>query len=99
MQSWRASPPAPDVDPRPDAAPRGGATPPTARKREPCRRDLEAEKIKLLQNKQIQALTSNLGKLEGKVSEMTRKYEELQKKDAMKAKLEKEKEQKAHVIA
>lgn len=63
------------------------------------KRDLETEKIKLLQNKQIQALTSNLGKLEGKVSEMTRKYEELQKKDAIKAKLEKNKEQKAHVIA
>lgn len=47
---------------------------------------LEAEKIKLLQNKQILALTSNLGKLEGKVSEMTKKYEELQKKDALKAK-------------
>jgi hypothetical protein len=51
----------------------------------------EAERIKLLQNKQIQALTSNLGKLEGKVSEMTKKYEELQKKDALKAQMEKEK--------
>ena len=35
------------------------------------KKDLETEKIKALQNKQIQALTSNLGKLEGKVSEMT----------------------------
>jgi len=43
----------------------------------------EAERIKSLQSKQIQALTSNLGKLEGKVSEMTAKYEELQKKDAL----------------
>jgi len=51
-----------------------------------------AERIKVLQNKQIQALTSNLGKLEGKVSEMTRKYEELQRKDALKAKMDKGKE-------
>ena len=30
---------------------------------------------------------------------MTRKYEELQRKDALKAKMEKEKEQKAHLMA
>jgi len=33
-------------------------------------------------------LTSNLGKLEGKVTEMTKKYEELQTQDSVKAKLE-----------
>lgn len=60
------------------------------------KKDVDTEKIKVLQNKQILALTSNLGKLEGKVSEMTKKYEELQKKDALKAK--DDEKQQTHMI-
>lgn len=51
------------------------------------KKDPETEKIKELQNNQIMALTNNLGKLEGKVVEMTKKYEDLQKKDSIKDKL------------